>query len=394
MNTNIIMYKIKELFPDFNDPLEYQEIGDGNINFVYRVSEASGKSVIVKLAADHIRSNVNRKLSPDRNRIEYEALKKQQELAPSMVPKVYYLDKDLGFLVMEDLKDYDILWSQLSQMVEYPFLARQISEFLYATLVKTTDICLDSKEKKQLVVSLANHEMCEITERVVFREPIFNLQNLNSCHPENGDLVKNNVYHNSDLIYRVAKLKDRYKNYAQSMLHGDLHSGSIFVNEKEIKVFDTEFSFYGPMGYDIGTILANLILNYVVVKIIKKEEKKYSVWLRNTICEIITGFIQLYNDNYEKDVIEITAKNKEFKEYYLKQILEDSYGYMGIEILRRTIGMAKTPEIKNIFATGNSKDIERVLISFSVDLLCDEGHQDIFQILNDLDARVEYEKMG
>lgn len=189
MNTNIIMYKIKELFPDFNDPLEYQEIGDGNINFVYRVSEASGKSVIVKLAADHIRSNVNRKLSPDRNRIEYEALKKQQELAPSMVPKVYYLDKDLGFLVMEDLKDYDILWSQLSQMVEYPFLARQISEFLYATLVKTTDICLDSKEKKQLAVSLANHEMCEITERVVFREPIFNLQNLNSCHPENGDLV-------------------------------------------------------------------------------------------------------------------------------------------------------------------------------------------------------------
>lgn len=47
-------------------------------------------------------------------------------------------------------------------------------------------------------------------------------------------------------------------NNAQALIHGDLHSGSIFINEKGIKVIDPEFAFYGPMGYDIGNVIGNL----------------------------------------------------------------------------------------------------------------------------------------
>lgn len=48
---------------------------------------------------------------------------------------------------------------------------------------------------------------------------------------------------------------------AQSLIHGDLHTGSIFINEESTKVFDPEFCFYGPMGYDIGNVIANMILH-------------------------------------------------------------------------------------------------------------------------------------
>ncbi len=48
---------------------------------------------------------------------------------------------------------------------------------------------------------------------------------------------------------------------AQALIHGDLHTGSIMVNEQDTKVIDPEFAFYGPMGFDVGTLLANLLLN-------------------------------------------------------------------------------------------------------------------------------------
>lgn len=35
-------------------------------------------------------------------------------------------------------------------------------------------------------------------------------------------------------------------NCAQALLHGDLHSGSVFANDSGIKVIDPEFAFTGP----------------------------------------------------------------------------------------------------------------------------------------------------
>ena len=56
----------------------------------------------------------------------------------------------------------------------------------------------------------------------------------------------------------VAALRNGFMNNAQALIHGDLHSGSIFANEQGIKVIDPEFAFYGPMGYDIGNVIGNL----------------------------------------------------------------------------------------------------------------------------------------
>ena len=44
----------------------------------------------------------------------------------------------------------------------------------------------------------------------------------------------------------------------KSLIHGDLHTGSIFINEESTKVFDPEFCFYGPMGYVKGNCFFRL----------------------------------------------------------------------------------------------------------------------------------------
>jgi 5-methylthioribose kinase len=48
----------------------------------------------------------------------------------------------------------------------------------------------------------------------------------------------------------------------EALLHGDLHTGSCIVSETEFYVIDSEFAFYGPMAFDVGKFLANLLLTF------------------------------------------------------------------------------------------------------------------------------------
>lgn len=54
----------------------------------------------------------------------------------------------------------------------------------------------------------------------------------------------------------------RFCERAQALIHGDLHTSSMMVTRESTQVIDSEFAFYGPMGYDVGAFLGNLILAY------------------------------------------------------------------------------------------------------------------------------------
>ena len=58
-----------------------------------------------------------------------------------------------------------------------------------------------------------------------------------------------------------------------------MHSGSVMVTQEDTKVIDGEFSFYGPMGFDIGAFLANIFLSYFSKKGSEKYSEEYSDWL-------------------------------------------------------------------------------------------------------------------
>ena len=54
----------------------------------------------------------------------------------------------------------------------------------------------------------------------------------------------------------------RFCERAQALIHGDLHTSSVMVTRDSTQVIDPEFGFYGPMGYDIGAFVGNLILAF------------------------------------------------------------------------------------------------------------------------------------
>lgn len=349
--------------------LRGEEIGDGNINYIFRVIEdKTGKSVVLKQADKFLRSS-GRPLDLDRNRIEAEILKLEGEYAPEFVPKVYRYDDIMCVIVMEDISAYKNLRKELMAGKIFKNFADEISSFLVDTLLPTTDLVLDRGEKKDRVQAFINKELCDISECLVFTEPYVNDRNRNIVIPENEEFVKKYLYDDLDLHVEAAKLKNNFMNNAQALIHGDLHSGSIFINQNGMKVIDPEFSFYGPMGYDIGNVIGNLFFSLINRKYLMengKEKDEFMNWLSLTIQNIFDMFVTKFHKKYRELVKDPLYVNEKFKNWYLGQILADSVGSAGLEIIRRVVGDSKVMEVTSIEDIEKRVAVERELINIGI----------------------------
>ena len=352
---------------------ECVEIGDGNINYVFKIkSLVDGHSLVVKQADKHLRSS-GRPLDTYRNKIEAKILKLEGELAPGFVPEVYYYDEIMCALSMEDISDYKNLRKELMANRIYPHLSENLSTFMADTLFPTTDLVMKSGDKKNNVKFFVNPELCDISEDLVLSEPYlsvpYNERNKNIVTVGNEEFVENNLYNDCELHAEVAKLRDRFMNCAQSLIHGDLHSGSVFANETGIKVIDPEFAFYGPMGYDIGNVIGNLFFS-LANKLYTMPDEKDAI---KALEEIIAETCDLTRNKIEKKYDELVSfklyKTAEFKKFYIDNVLADSFGYAGTEIIRRTVGDSKVAELTSVSDMSLRIPMERCLIKLGIDLI-------------------------
>jgi len=354
---------------DKNSKLKGEEIGDGNINYVFRViDESNNKSVVLKQADKFLRSS-GRPLDLARSKIEAEILKIQGKYSEESVPKIYYYDDVMCVIVMEDISEFKNLRKELLKEKIFPNFSDKISSFLVDTLLPTTDLVMDSGEKKHKVQTFINKELCDISECLVFTEPYDDYKKRNIILEENKKLVQEKLYEDKNLHLEVGKLKNNFMNNAQALIHGDLHSGSIFINKNGIKVIDPEFAFYGPMGYDIGNVIGNLYFPLINKKYTmgeSKEKEEFLKWLSNSIEEIFDMFIVKFKNKYTKLVKKPLYHEKEFMQWYLSEILADSIGSAGLEIIRRVVGDTKVIEIEGIKDKSKRILIERELLEIGI----------------------------
>ena len=368
----VISYvKEKNLFLE-NDDLTVKEIGDGNINYIFKVeNKIDGKSIVLKQADKLLRSS-GRPLDLTRSKIEANILRIENNLAPHFVPEIYFYDEIMCVLAMEDISEYKNLRTELIAGKIFLNFADNISEFLSRTLLLTTDLFMDKFEKKKNVKEFINPELCDISECLVFTEPYDNNKNRNIITTGNEEFVENMLYKNEDLHFAILKLREKFMNYSQSLIHGDLHSGSIFINEKGIKIIDPEFSFYGPMAYDIGNVIGNLYFPLYRAKFFMEDSKKkeeFINWLEKCILDIPILFSKKCKLLWEKYSDDKLLKNRKFRDYYIENIVKDSLAYAGTEIIRRTVGDAKVLELTNLETSEKKLELEKELISKAISMI-------------------------
>lgn len=384
----VIQYvKSKTDFFDGSAQLTCAEIGDGNLNYVFRViDEHSGKSLIVKQAGDTARISDEFKLSTNRIRIESNVLKLEGELAPGLVPDVYLYDSVMNCCVMEDLSDHTILRTALIEGRIFPQLADDLTTFMVNTLLLTSDVVMEHKAKKGLVQDYINPELCEISEDLVYSEPFTDHNNRNDLFPANKEWIEENIYADDSLRFEAAKLKFAFMTNAQALVHGDLHSGSVFVKEDSTKVIDPEFAFYGPMGYDVGNVVANLMFAWSRANVTNADEQ-YVAWLEETITNTINLFVEKFLASWQENVTDIMAKEPGFDRWYLETILQDTASVTGMELIRRIAGLAKVKDLSTISDEQQRVKAERICLTAAKQFILNSPNyktgEEFLQVLKD-----------
>ncbi len=353
--------------------LEGAEIGDGNINFIFRVRDRkTGQSVIVKQAGPTARISDAFVLSTDRARIEAEILMLEARLAPGLVPVVYKYDAVMSCCVMEDLSDHEIMRSALLKHQVFPRFAEDITTFMVNTLLLTTDVVLDHQEKKRLSGRYINPELCEITEDLVYTEPFNDYKGRNDVFGPNKAWVEANLYGDAALRFEAAKLKFDFLTNGQALIHGDLHTGSIFITPESTKVIDPEFAFYGPMGYDVGNVIANLIFAWAngdATLPAGAERDAYLSWIENTIVAVVDRFNQKFMAAWAANARDVFTREPGFDKWYLDTVLRDTAGVCGLELCRRTVGLAHVKDLTSITDAAARVRAERICLTAAKDYI-------------------------
>lgn len=340
-------------FGGVDDPaslVEAEEIGDGNLNLVFKIFDRQGNSrVIVKQALPYVRCvGESWPLTLDRARLEAQTLIEHYKYCPQHTVRVTHYDETLAVMVMEDLSSHRIWRGELVKGAFYPQAAAQLGEYLAQTLFHTSDFVLHPHQKKAQVARFINPEMCEITEDLFFNDPYIDHER--NSYPQALEPLVASLRDDETLRIAVAGLKHRFFAHAEALLHGDIHSGSIFVADNSLKAIDAEFGYFGPMGFDVGTALGNLLINYCGLPgLLAPREAAEGRELRlNDVREVWNTFSARFLALAQAKTSDVALASPGYAQAFLRKVWADTIGYCGTELIRRTVGMSHVADMKLI----------------------------------------------
>ncbi|CCV12183.1 S-methyl-5-thioribose kinase [Mesorhizobium sp. STM 4661] len=382
-----------------------REVGDGNLNLVFIVEGDKGAAV-VKQALPYVRLvGDSWPLPLKRSFFEYHALTRQEARAPGSVPAIHHFDEGQALIIMEYLSPHIILRRALIEGRQLPNIGRNIGLFMARTLFRGSDLSMVTKDRKaDLALFADNVELCDITENLVFSDPYFDAKMNRHTSPQLDSLVAE-LRADRDLKVEAQRLKHLFAANAETLLHGDLHSGSIMVTDSETRMIDPEFAFYGPMAFDVGMLLANFWMAFFSQRGHEQEEKRDA--MRAYLLDVTTEtwsvfraeFSHLWRTErtgmlYQKSLFEDQGDRlgaEQALDHVLHQIWDDLLGFAGIEIHRRILGLAHNADFETIADEDLRARCETKALKFGRHLAVNRRQIHSIDEVNNLAALIEQE---
>ncbi len=340
------------------DSWDVREVGDGNLNLVFIVGGSTG-SVVVKQALPYVRLvGESWPLPLTRAFFEYHALVRQAARDPGRVPEVFHFDEDQALIVMEYLADHAILRGRLIGGERTEGLGDALGRFCARTAFRGSDLHMETAKKKaDTALFLGNVELCDITESLVFTDPYFDAE-MNNHNPHLDGLVAE-LRADAALKTEAQHMLAKFASNTETLCHGDLHTGSVMCTDTETRVIDPEFGFYGPMGFDIGMLMANYFMAYLSQPAHREADLDgFQEWILSVVDETWTSFSDEFSRLWRTERTGILYPATLFEEQghapdaaltdRLRAIWEDALGFCGIEQHRRTLSLAHNADFESI----------------------------------------------
>lgn len=340
---------------------DLDEIGDGNVNLIFRLRGPRGQ-VLIKQAVPYLRCvGESWPLSLRRNYFELKALEAHAAHAPQHLPRVLGWNDASAAMIMEFFGDHVILRRGVMQGTRYPRLADHITDYMAKTLFFTSDLFLSAAAKKQqLQLFCDNVDLCKITEDLIFTDPYRPNAEQNRHTKPQLDALADEFASDPELKVAVTEMKAKFLTATEALIHGDLHTGSIMVNQDETKVIDPEFAYYGPMGFDVGLLLANFFLAYFSQAGLARNPPEYEEWLLEQVSEIWIKFEQKFSLLWEHELKGdylparlLTVETRasvigRVRGEYMARLFDDSLRFAACEMIRRILGLAHVADLDDI----------------------------------------------
>lgn len=285
--------------------------GEGNMNYVLRV-DTGKRTFIVKQSRAYV-EKYPLVAAPEKRVVTesafYEKISAEKKVQKFM-PKLIGIDVENNLMVIEDLgnaNDFSSLYD-----LNHQLKADELKE-----LLDYLNGLHHSFQKTILDNELANLELRKLNHEHIFQYPFIedNGFDLNTVQDGLQELAL--PYKKDDeLKKQIALLGSLYLSKGKYLLHGDYYPGSWLKTADGIKVIDPEFCYYGSREFDLGVLIAHLYLA-------QQDENLLSI--------VVTEY-----DSYTDLNLEILN------------------GFIGVEIMRRLIGLAQLPLQMDL---GTKKDL-------------------------------------
>jgi 5-methylthioribose kinase len=336
-----------------------REVGDGNLNLVFIVEGPKG-TVIVKQALPYVRLvGDSWPLPLYRAFFENHALVRQAARDPGAVPEVFHFDELQALIVMEYLSPHRILRRKLIDGERVDGLGTVLGNFCARTAFRGSELSMKSADKKKDVgLFSGNVEIPAITEALVFTDPYYAAEM--NHHTEGLDPVVATLRANTELKARAQRLLMKFASNTETMVHGDLHSGSIMSTAVDTRIIDPEFVQYGPFGFDIGMLTANFLMAFFSQPAHRNtgELAGYQDWILQVIGETFTAFDAEFSRLWKTERTGMLYPKALFEDQgqtsddactgLLADIRRDAMGFCGIEMHRRTLSLAHNADFEDI----------------------------------------------
>jgi 5-methylthioribose kinase len=326
---------------------EVREVGDGNLNLVFIARDAAGASVVLKQSLPYVRTDRSWAVPQDRIFAEARGYEAAARTSPGATPEYFGLDAERRLIAIEDLSSWTVWRTALNEGRITPGAGADLGRYVARLAFGTSAFGLPAAEVRVAAAGALNVELCRITEDLVFTEPFRD-------HEHNGwdaDVTPAVLALRDDAVLaHVAELKWHFLTAAEGRIHGDLHTGSVFVAPEgtdgpRAKAFDLEFGVYGPIAFDLGALFGNVLLAQARAAALDRPPA-FRTWLAGLAGETWAAFETEFRRLWPQRVD--PAFTDAFLERWLTETWRRAVGFGGVKAVRRVVGWAKVSDIQSL----------------------------------------------
>jgi 5-methylthioribose kinase len=357
------LHELRALLGPQPEDWRVSEVGDGNLNLVFIVDGPRG-SVCVKQAVPYVRvAGPSWPIPLERAYFEHSYYVAVAPFVGNLIPKIYHYDPDLYCIVMERLSPHIIVRHGLIAGRRYDNLARDMGEYVARACFFTSDLAWPFERKMDGIALFArNTALMRISVDLIFRDPYIADERNRHTSPQLDEVVAD-LRRDGPLKAAVARFGQKFLTETQSLIHGDLHSGSVMVSENDTRVIDPEFAFYGPIGFDLGAFFGNLLLSWYSQPghaTSNDDRRAYQDWILDqakTFWETFRSrFLALWAGHAKGDAWPAAmfrapgdlAALDSARSAFLNSLFADMLGFAACKMIRRILGFAHVIDFERI----------------------------------------------